>query len=612
MTAARPARFDSVGDGDLVRSMLAGDQSAFAAIYDRYADRLFDFCLGMLKDRDGAADCVQDVFVTAATRLGQLHDADRLKSWLYAIARNEALARIRARRREQSSESVPETPSTEPGPEAMAARSELADLITEACGGLSDRDQVVLELVYRHGLDGVELADALGVTHHNAHTLMGRLRENVERSLGALLVCRGTRSGVNECPELAGLLANWDGQFTVLMRKRVARHIDDCPVCEADRRLKVNPVALLGGAPLFVSAPAGLRQPTLTLVAHLTPLPAVPPGAHRGGDSELDGVGAGANGGAAVVSSWWPPPITESTDVEDLVVAPPVSGTGWVAWPSAWMGPATFAAGDGAPLTPGPGPAASWAEPVARTHHSHPRLPLVHTDGAPAHPLSGHLRLILLLALLLVGVVGGLLLGAPLVYRVWPAAITVPGTSGTPAPLITPPLSTPRSETAPSMPAPPSSTTNTVAPNIGTPASVPTASLPTGALNPTPWRPSAPAGNAPPMAPVTTAPSRAVTSPHPSTTVPPAPVPVAPVIPGLGDPPSRTPAEQIPTTAAGAAPHGVVIPSPAAAAPPGTHPPGGVRSTGSPAPGTITQLPRNRSNSSNAVTCPRIIGCPSP
>src|SRR6478609_8209463 len=78
-------------DADLARAAAAGDRGAFAGIYDRYADRLFDFCVGMLRDRDDAADCVQDAFCTAASRLGQLRDADKLRPWLYAIARNEAL-----------------------------------------------------------------------------------------------------------------------------------------------------------------------------------------------------------------------------------------------------------------------------------------------------------------------------------------------------------------------------------------------------------------------------------------------------------------------------------------------------------------------------------------
>ncbi|HEX7430291.1 MAG TPA: sigma-70 family RNA polymerase sigma factor, partial [Mycobacterium sp.] len=170
-------------DAELALASAAGDRGAFAGIYDRYADRLHDFCVGMLRDRDGAADCVQDVFCIAATRLTQLRDPDKLRPWLYAIARTEALRRIRDRQRETVSDELPDAVSHEPGPEALAARHELADLVSEAAGGLSDRDRSVLELAYRHGLDGPDLADALGVSQSNANTIVHRLRETVERAL---------------------------------------------------------------------------------------------------------------------------------------------------------------------------------------------------------------------------------------------------------------------------------------------------------------------------------------------------------------------------------------------------------------------------------------------
>ena len=189
---ARSAAADD--DATLAVAAASGDRAAFAAIYDRYANRLYDFCIGMLRDRDAAADCVQDVFVTAAGRLDQLREPDRLRSWLYAVARNEALARIRERRRVQPSDELPEIASGEPDLATLAARSELADLISDACGGLTDRDQLVLELSYRQGLSGPELADALGVSAKNANTLVERLRETIARSLGALLVCRQVRA----------------------------------------------------------------------------------------------------------------------------------------------------------------------------------------------------------------------------------------------------------------------------------------------------------------------------------------------------------------------------------------------------------------------------------
>lgn len=250
-------------DADLVRASLGGDRAAFAHMYDRYADSLHDFCVGMLRDRDSAADCVQDAFCIAATRLPQLREPDRLRPWLYSIARNEALRVLRERRRETPSEELPEEATNEPGPEMLAARTELADLIAEAAGGLSDRDRTVLELAYRHGLDGPELAEALDVSHTNANTMVVRLRDTIERSLGALLVARGVRSNPAACPELAAILDGWDGHFNVLMRKRVARHIESCPTCDDERHRLVSPAALLGAAPTLMPAPTWLRERTL-------------------------------------------------------------------------------------------------------------------------------------------------------------------------------------------------------------------------------------------------------------------------------------------------------------------------------------------------------------
>jgi len=306
MTTFALSQAGGLDDATLARAAAAGDRSAFAAIYDRYADRLHDFCVGMLRDRDAAADCVQDVFVTAATKLVQLREPDRLRSWLYAIARSEALARIRDRKREMPSEELPDMPTAEADLPTMAARSELADLIAAATGGLTDRDRLVYELAYRQSLDGPELADALGVTHKNANTLVERLRDTIARSLGALLVCRRAKADPDKCPELAEVLADWDGQFTVLMRKRVARHIDGCAVCEEDRAQMVSPAALLGAAPIVIPAPAWLRARTLEHAAPPVPAPGAGSGASWWPDADLD-IGdlagpAAASGSAAHVA----------------------------------------------------------------------------------------------------------------------------------------------------------------------------------------------------------------------------------------------------------------------------------------------------------------------
>jgi RNA polymerase sigma factor (sigma-70 family) len=258
--------WDIAGDAQLAGAAAAGDRGAFAAIYDRYADRLHDFCIGMVRDRDAAADCVQDAFCTAAVQLPKLRDPDKLRPWLYAIARNEALRCLRQRRREQVVDELPETASGDAGPDTLAARTELASLIAQAAGGLSDRDRSVLELAYRHGLDGPELAQALGVSAGNATKMVSRLRQTIERSLGALLVARRAQRNPRGCSELRAILTDWDGQFTVLVRKRIARHIDECPTCEENRRESVNPAVLLGATPILIPAPWWLRGQTLSQI----------------------------------------------------------------------------------------------------------------------------------------------------------------------------------------------------------------------------------------------------------------------------------------------------------------------------------------------------------
>ncbi len=123
MTGALPL-WPDVSDGDLARAAAEGDRQAFAEIYDRYADRLHDYCVGMIGDRDAAADCVQDAFCVAATDLGALREPDKLRPWLYSITRHHAMRRLRHRYREEVSDAVPDSASQEPGPDAAAGQSE--------------------------------------------------------------------------------------------------------------------------------------------------------------------------------------------------------------------------------------------------------------------------------------------------------------------------------------------------------------------------------------------------------------------------------------------------------------------------------------------------------
>ncbi len=260
-------------DADLVAAHMGGDRSALAAIYDRYSDSLYDTAAAMTRNRHDAADVMQDVFVVAAQRLDQLRDPERLKPWLFAILRNEVYRRSGKAKRTVSTDftdpvaemSLPSQPAVEA---SDAEFEELAELVRGAAAGLDERDQLVLEYTVRQGLEGTDLADALGVSAQQCYGLVHRMRQRTERSLGAFCVAR---SGRKDCAELATILGDWNGEFSVLIRKRVARHVDQCEVCERARR-KFAPFAMFGTAPSF-AAPPELRQRVLTAVGHASAEP---------------------------------------------------------------------------------------------------------------------------------------------------------------------------------------------------------------------------------------------------------------------------------------------------------------------------------------------------
>jgi len=274
-TATGTGPLAGMADATLVEAALAGDRSALGEIYDRYAAPVHTMSRHMLGDPDEAADVCGEVFLVAFQRLGQLRDRDRLKPWLFAIARHEVYRRTAERGRVvltgevdtmDTMRTIGPVAAGEPSPELdehTVDPRQLVQVLSDAATGLDDRDRMVMEMQLQ-GLDGEELAAALGTSTSTAYQHVHRMKERLGRSLGAVLVAR---LGREDCEDLDGLLHSWDGQFSVLWRKRVARHVDDCEIC--DRRRRAVPAALLGGvaavAPMLgtsavSAAPASVRD----------------------------------------------------------------------------------------------------------------------------------------------------------------------------------------------------------------------------------------------------------------------------------------------------------------------------------------------------------------
>jgi len=265
-------------DSEVVASIVAGDPDGLAAAYDRYADPLYKYCRSMLSDSSGpadAADAVQDTFVIAASRLAGLRDPERLRAWLYAVARNECLRTLRSRKHASALDQEPDVADTVVDLGEGTERAQLRALLAAAAAGLNSGEREILELQLRQGLEPAEVAAVLGVSRNHANALLSRTRDQLEACLAVLLV---GRAGRGECRELSGMLAGWDGRLTAALRKRVHRHIARCATCTARRAYELRPAMLLdlsAGAAMAAAAaesfrlapgaPAGLKAHTIAL-----------------------------------------------------------------------------------------------------------------------------------------------------------------------------------------------------------------------------------------------------------------------------------------------------------------------------------------------------------
>src|SRR5690242_8487410 len=263
-------------DPEVVAAIVAGDPAGLAEAYDRYATPLYSYCRALLHEPADAADAVQDTFLVATAKLRDLRDPARLRPWLYAVARNECFRRLRAGKALSALDEAADIPAASADIGATAEQAELSQLIRAAMDGLNPGDRDVIELSLVQELEGDELAAALGVSRNHAHALLSRARGQLERSLGALIVAR---TGRDACASLGSILAGWDGRLTVLMRKRISRHIDDCEICGERKRRELTPAMFAGAVPIAAlslkAVPAvfspGFRDQLLRVLADRSP-----------------------------------------------------------------------------------------------------------------------------------------------------------------------------------------------------------------------------------------------------------------------------------------------------------------------------------------------------
>ena len=259
----------TVTDGVLVQEAAAGGGASYAALYDRYADQVYNYCLRLTGSPDDAADATQDAFVNV---LGRLQHDDRpvldFASYLFAAARNESYALMRRRSRAQPTDDVPDRapsqPDLETDPERAALLRDSQAAVRQANSQLPPRHREVLALREVAGRSYDEIGAIMGISENAAAQLIFRAREKLKEALTAGAVA-SVVAATDDC-EHAQLLINrlQDGELiTDEEQEWLDDHLEHCGSCRAARGMLVE-VGASYRAWAVVPVIAALRPEVLT------------------------------------------------------------------------------------------------------------------------------------------------------------------------------------------------------------------------------------------------------------------------------------------------------------------------------------------------------------
>lgn len=154
------------------------------ALFTAHVDPVFNVAHRVLWNRADAEDVVQNTFVKAATRMGQLLDGSRARAWLLQIAYRESIAVLRKRRETPTDPaSMPDSPSQERGPADVAVASDLARTIAEAFERMNPDERMAVVLRDVEELPMREVAEVIGIGASAAKMRVSRGRESLRKML---------------------------------------------------------------------------------------------------------------------------------------------------------------------------------------------------------------------------------------------------------------------------------------------------------------------------------------------------------------------------------------------------------------------------------------------
>jgi RNA polymerase sigma-70 factor (ECF subfamily) len=168
------------------------DPTAFRGLVETYSQRIYNLALKMLGDPDRAEDILQETFVNAYRAIDRFEGRSHISTWLYRIAHNAVLMRLRKEKGSPDFQSLEDdvdldtlvvADQWENGPERRLLQAELLQKMDEALANLSESLRIVFVLRDIDGLSTAQTAEVLDLSETAVKSRLHRARLALRKQL---------------------------------------------------------------------------------------------------------------------------------------------------------------------------------------------------------------------------------------------------------------------------------------------------------------------------------------------------------------------------------------------------------------------------------------------
>ena len=191
----------AVSDATAVERTLAGDRDAYRVLVERHSRTVYRMAYRMMGNAHDAEDVVQEAFLRAFQKLKQFAGNANFGTWVYRIAANYAIDRLRQRNSEESKREGSSRPSEDslevdplsrvqdmsPSPERLAGSAQLAERMKAALNELSPAEKTAIVMRHWDGCGIEEIATVLNANSNATKNTVFRAVQKLRRALAPFL-----------------------------------------------------------------------------------------------------------------------------------------------------------------------------------------------------------------------------------------------------------------------------------------------------------------------------------------------------------------------------------------------------------------------------------------